>query len=924
MRQSQEIPDLGPVPRLIGRTGDCAHIDRLLQDAQSGSSAALVLRGAPGAGKTALLDYAEQRAGTCRVIRAAGVESEMELPFAGLHQLCAPLLDLLAQLPVPQRGALAAAFGLEVGDRPDRFLISLALLSLLADAAHDRPVLCLVDDAQWLDRASALALGFVARRLGNESILLIFAVRDPVGSDDLVGLPSLNVEGLSDEHARELLGSVIGAPLDEHVRARILDEARGNPLALLELPREAPLLSMADGIDFLSEMPVQSRIEESFRRRVRELPAATQQVLLLAAAEPTGAPGLLWRAAVEAGVSMDAVAPAVGSGLVELGARIVFCHPLLRSAIYQGATAEDRRGAHRALAAGTDAEVDPDRRAWHLARAALAPDEGIAAELERSAGRAQARGGMAAAASFLQGAAALTLDAQTLVRRSLEAAAAKQLAGAPEEALALLSTASEASLDALAQAKLVELRGQIALDLRRAGSAVRLLLEAARRLEDLDADRAREVYLEAFRAASVAGRLGGDIAVAADAARTAPRRAGASNGVDLLLEGLAIRYTDGYAASVPVLDRAVAAVPAAGDAPGQSVRWPWIARRIAPDLFDEDAWHELAVRNVQIARATGSLAVLPLALNYLSLLRCFEGRLDTAEILVEEADQIAAAIGIEPISFGRTLIAGCAGDPTVGLPLIASGDEFARAREEGVGLTFGEHARALLHNGLGEHEQALRPAQSASARDELMVSTWALSELIEAAARSGATDAAAQATELLAARAQVAGRNLGLGLAARAQALISGPGDAERHHLEAVQRLGRSRLMLEFGRARLLYGEWLRREQRRSDARGELRAAHEMFATMGAQAFAARARRELLAAGASVSDQVYAAGERLTAQEAQIAQFARDGLSNPEIAARLFISPRTVQYHLRKVFLKLDISSRGQLHRVLPTDLTMV
>jgi DNA-binding CsgD family transcriptional regulator len=907
---------------LIGRSAECGRLDRLLAGGRDGQSAVLVLRGAPGTGKTTLLEYAAESAPSYRVVRAVGVESEMELPFAGLHQLCGSLLDRLEHLPPPQRDALATAFGLRnSGDQPERFLISLAALSLLSDAAEELPLLCLVDDAQWLDRSSAQALSFVARRLEAEPLVLLFAVREPLELEDLARLPELWIEGLSDARARELLASVIGAPLDERVRARILAEAHGNPLALLELPRALSPADLAGGFGLPVGLPLHSRIEASFRRRVRQLPAATQQLLLVAAAEPTGDAGLLWRSATELGVSIAALASAEGEGLLELGARIVFRHPLLRSAIYQAAAADDRRDAHRALAAATDAEADPDRRVWHLAQAALGPDENVADELERSAGRAQARGGVAAAAAFLQRAAGLTLDPAARSRRALQAAGAKQLAGAPEEAMALLSTAADGPLGEFDRAVLRRLHGQIALDLRRGGEAVPLLLDAASRLESLDPGLARETYLEALRAASVAGRLGGDMLSAAQLARNAPAPSGPPRATDLLLDGLAIRFTDGYAASASALKQALAAVRAEGSSGGQSMRWPWIARRVAPDLYEGDTWHALATGNVQNARRAGALAVLPLALNLLSLVRCFEGELAAATALVDEADEIADATGTEPIAFGRILLAGCRGREAEGLALIEASEAPAVARGEGVVLTFGEHARALLYNGLGRHAEALAPAQRASALDELMLSVWSLPELVEAATRSARIDVATGAVERLAERTRAAGTELALGIEARARALVSDGAQAEELHREAVDRLGRCRFALDLARAHLLYGEWLRREQRRIDAREQLRTAHDMFASMGAEAFTQRARRELLATGETVRARTPDTGEQgLTAQEAQIAHLARDGLSNPEIGARLFISPRTVQYHLRKVFAKLEISSRNELHRAMPGD----
>ncbi|HET9737874.1 MAG TPA: AAA family ATPase [Solirubrobacteraceae bacterium] len=902
---------------LTGRTAECALLDRRLAAAHTGQSAVLVLRGEPGVGKTALLGYVAERAEGCRVVRALGVEAEMELPFAGLQQLCMPLLDGLERLPPPQRAVLDTALGRTSGAPPDRFLVGLAVLGLLSDTAEERPLVCLIDDAQWLDRSSAQVLAFVARRLQAESVVLLFAEREPVEHDELVRLPDLRVTGLSHADARDLLMSAISGPLDDRVRDQILAEARGNPLALLELPRDVPPALRAGGFGLPNARPLRGVIETSFRRRVQQLPAATQRLLLAAAAEPTGDPIVLWRAAAELGVPAQAIGHAEADGVVELGSRVVFRHPLLRSAIYRAAPVDERRSIHRALAAATDAVGDPDRRAWHLAHATIEPDEDVAGELERSAGRAQSRGGLAAAAAFLERAAALTPEPARRARRALRAAGAEQLSGAPEAALTLLSTAATGPLDELDRGELQRLHGQIAVDLRRGGEAVPLLLDAAKRLESLDPGVARDTYLEAVRAASIGGRLGSGVLAAAQAARAAPPPAGAPRPVDLLLDGLAVRFTDGYAASASTLKQALRALRDE-DHPGQGVRWPGFARRVAPDLFEDETWRAFAVRTVRIARETGALAVLPLALNYLAQLRIFEGELDAAEALLDEADAIADATGTTRIVIAALLLAGCRGDEARASALIEASGAEAIARGEGVILTFGEHARAVLHNGLGDYEAALAPAQSASARDELMVSVWSVPELIEAATRSRRTEIAAEALERLSERTRAAGTDLALGIEARSRALLSEGDVAEGLYREAIERLGRTRIRLDLARAHLLYGEWLRREGRRVDAREQLRAAHDMLATRGIKAFAERARRELWATGETVRKRTVETREELTAQEAQIARLAAEGRTNPEIGGALFISARTVEWHLRKVFPKLGITSRRELRRVLP------
>ncbi len=840
----------------------------------------------------------------------------MELPFAALHQLCAPLLDGLERLPPPQRNALDTAFGLHSGARPDRFLVGLAVLSLLSDAAEVQPLICLVDDAQWLDRSSAQVLSFVARRLQAESILLLFAERDQDELDELAGLPELRPQGLPEADARELLASANIGPLDERIRDRIIAEARGNPLALLELPRELSAASLAGGF----ALPLPSRIEASFRRQVEQLPTETQRLMLAAAAEPIGDPELLRRAAAELGIPMEAAAPAEADDLMVVGTRVNFRHPLLRSAIYRAATPEERRDAHGALAAATDPEVDPDRRAWHRAQAALAPDEDIAAELELSGSRAQACGGLAAEAALLERAAALTPEPGRRARRALDAARAKRLAGLPEAASALLTTAATEPLDELGGALVQRLRGQIALDLSRGGEAAPLLLDAARRLEPLDPALARETHLEALWAASVAGRLGGGVLEAAAAARAAPPAPDPPRVTDLLVDGLAVRFTEGYAASAPILKQALSTFRDEAGRDERDMLRSWMAARVAVELFDDETWDLLATRHVQIARETGTLSVLPATLNYLTGLRIAEGKLAAAAALLDEADAIAAATGNAPTVVARLALAACRGDEAQASILIEALEREAPARGDGAVLTAGEASRALLQNSLGHYEKALAAAQQASAQDELGASSLSLPELVEAAVRSGRPQVAADALERLSERTRAAGTEFALGLEARSRALLSEGATAEGLYREAIERLGRTRMRVEVARAHLLYGEWLRRENRRVDAREQLRSAHEMFSRMGADGFAERAARELLATGEKARKRRPDTRGDLTAQEAQIAQLAREGYSNPEIGAQLFISPRTVEYHLHKVFTKLAITSRTQLDAALPND----
>jgi DNA-binding CsgD family transcriptional regulator len=904
---------------LRGRRSELEALDRQLQRVRAGQSSVQVLRGEAGVGKTALLNYVAEQASGCRVARIAGVESEMELAFAGLHQLCAPMLDRLDGLPGPQRNALRAAFGLHDGDAPDRFLVALAVLTLLAEAAELEPLVCLVDDAQWLDRATAQTLAFVARRLLAERIAMVFAVREPNDVNELTGLPELVVGGLADGDARSLLASAMPGPLDERVRDQIIAETRGNPLALVELTRGLTPAELAGGFGLPDARPLASRVEETFVQRVRMLPRETQQLLLVAAAEPVGDVSLLWRAAERLGIRCDAGKPAEEAALIDLGIRVRFRHPLARSAAYRAAHFRDRQDVHRALAEATDPDTDPDRRAWHRAQAASGPDEAVASKLERSADRAQARGGTAAAAAFLARAAELTPDPGGRGRRALAAAQAQFDVAAWDEALELLDTAELAPLDELQRARLERLRAEIVFARTRGDDAPALLLDAARRLEPLDAAMARETHLEAMAAAMFAGRLGGKPGVreAAEAAQAAPAAPQPPRAIDLLLDGLATRFTDGYSEGVPQLQKALTAFRREEGLTARDVRWVWLACRLAQDLWDDELWYELATRALRAARETGALRVLPTAATYRACLHVHAGAFGPASSLIAETESIVDATGLAPLKLASLMLAAWRGNEAELVGLLEAGLPLARARREGMAEGVADWANALLYNGNGRYPEALAAAQRACEYDDVGPFAWALVELIEAGVRSGATDAASAALDRLSGRTQASGTDWALGIEAGSRALLSDDGDAEALYREAVERLARSRGVVHLTRAQLLYGEWLRRENRRVDAREQLRAAYERFNEIGAEAFAERARRELLATGETVPRRTVETRDVLTPQEAQIARMASDRQTNPEIGAKLFISPRTVEYHLRKVFTKLDISSRKELSSAL-------
>jgi DNA-binding CsgD family transcriptional regulator/tetratricopeptide (TPR) repeat protein len=849
----------------------------------------------------------------------------MELAFAGLHQLIAPMLDGVERLPTAQRDALLTAFGLARGAAPNRFLVGLAVLGLLSNVAAHEPLLCLVDDAQWLDDASAQVLAFVARRFVAESIAMIFAVRDPNDEQRFAGLPHLAVDGLGNDDARALLASVIRWPLDEQVRDRIVAETRGNPLALLELPRGLAPAQLAGGFGLPGVTSLPSRIEESFQRRLAPLPAATRRLLLLAAAEPLGDSVLLLRAADRLGIKAEAADAAESEGLVEFCVQVTFRHPLVRSAIYRSASPEQRREVHHALAEATDPQLDPDRRAWHFAQAAPGADEEVASELERCAERAQARGGLAAAAAFLERSAALTLEPGRRAGRALAAARVMAQSGAFDAALRLLATAEAGPLDPLQHAGAELLRGQIAFASSSGSDAPPLLLKAAKSFEPLDVGLARQTYLEALATAMYGRRFstctGAILREVAEAARAAPAVSQPLSGTDLLLDGLALLVTHGYPAAAPTLKRALGAFSSKETSAEEALRWLWCACPTAVRLWDDESWDLLSARYVRLARETGALGVLPIALNQRAGLHLFHGDFAAAAAVIEEAGPITEAMGSRLPPYSSLFLAAFRGDESELSELIEASTTEAVRRGDGVGLIAFDWATAVLDNGVGRYQDALAAAHRAAEDPVALVfPPWATVELIEAAARCGVPEQAAGALERLSEAARASGGDWALGVYAYGRALLSDGQSAECLYREAIERLGRTSIRTSLARAHLLYGEWLRRESRRIDAREQLRTAHEMFVTMGAEGFAERTRRELLATGETARSRATGAGSKLTAQEAQVAELARQGLSNSEIGARLFISPRTVEYHLHKVFTKLGVNSRVQLHRVLPIN----
>jgi DNA-binding CsgD family transcriptional regulator len=902
--------------RLYGRQAECETLTGLIDGVRRGTGAVLVVHGESGTGKTALLDHAAGLAADLRVVRAAGTESETELAHAGLCQLCGSMTGLLGRLPDPQREALEIVFGLRTGAAPDRFLLGLGVLGLLAESAAEGPLVCVIDDAHWLDRASRQALAFAARRLCAESVLVIFAVREP--GADLAGLPEAELGALPDPDARDLLASVVRWPLDERVREQIVAETSGNPRALTEVPLALPPVRLAGGFG-LPDAP-HGRVFRSLLRQIGDLPAPTRLLLLVAAADPTGDPVLVLRAAGNLGIAPEAAYPAAEAGLLSFGTRVVFRESAARAAAYQSAPPGDRRAVHRALAQATIQPADNDRRAWHQAKAAAGLDEDVAAELERTAEQAQARGGLPACAAFLERAVLLTTDAGQRSRRALAAATAMLEAGEPDGAAKLVDVAESGVLDDHWQARADLIRARLAFTQHRSGNVPRLLLDAAQRLGPSDPAQVRAAYLDAIRAVTFAGRLaapGGTVTEVARAARKAPK-AGRPGPADVLLDGLAAHLSGEHAEGVTILRRALSGFGRDLTA-AEQLRWLPTACVGALHNWDDLAWEGLSSRYVKLARAVGALGELPLALDWLGCLHLLSGELRAAEALTAEARAIAEIMGNRPAPYGALGLAAVRGRGDLALEMIDRAGQDAALRDEGLGVAAAKWAVAMLRNGQGRYDAALSAAEDAVLyAGPSPVAGWPAAELIEAASRAGEPARGAEAMGRLAEAAGAAGTDWALGIRARSRALLTDGEAAEDLYRLAIGHLGRSRARVDLARAHLLYGEWLRRENRRVDAREQLRRAHEMLAAIGADGFAERARRELLATGQTVRKRTPETDRDLTAQEAQIAARARDGQTNTEIGAELFLSPRTVEWHLRKVFAKLGITSRRQLRHALP------
>ncbi|PZF86254.1 helix-turn-helix transcriptional regulator [Jiangella anatolica] len=908
-----------PSPNLVGRQRECAELDDLLSRLRSGGSVVCAIRGEAGIGKSVLLDYLAERASGTTISRVQGIEADMELAWASLHQLCGPFLGEIDRLPGPQLDALRVAFGMASGDPPGRFLVGLAVLTLLTRASETRPVLVLIDDAQWLDRVSLQTLEFVARRLLAESVAFVFAVRDPEGAALLGGLPALRLEGLDRRPAGALLESVVEGRLEPRVRDRLVAETRGNPLALLELTRGRRAVELAYGPDASGSGSVSSRVEDDFARRLRSLPEHTRTLLLIAAAEPAGDAQLLVRAAERLGVTPDPV-PAAAAGLIQLAEPFQFRHPLARSAVYREAGLAQRRAVHRALAEATDPDHEPDRRAWHAAHAASAPDEEVAAALEAAAGRARQRGGVVAEGTLLQRAAELTPDQADRGRRALAAAEAYYSAAVPERATELATIADLCPLSPLDQARLDRLRAQILFALSRSDEAAPLLLDAAGQFEAQGSPLARETYLEAISATVFAGRVQGPYGALAAAtaalAATAPPSTSAAS--DLLLDGVATLLTGDRARGVPMLREALTALVDEELVSRDAImRWLFQAsiaqETFAHQLWDFHAWEVVSARAVRLSREIGALSTLPLALMFAAGVDFHRGDVAKAVGRVEEGFAISAATGHAPLTYASLVVTAWQGDEAATLAVLEQARRSATEHGEVSLLGVSGYVKGVLYNGLGRFDLALAGAREGVDHDGFNFTGWSLTEHVEAAVRCGETRQAAESLRRLTERTDDTGTAWARGIQARCEALLADGAAADALYRRALALLDSEGIAVQVARTHLLYGEWLRRTDQLAAARDQLRTAHRMFEEMHLAAFGERARRELAATGERARSRRPAATARLTTQEAQIAALAASGLTNPQIGAELFLSPHTVEWHLRKVYAKLGISSRRTL-----------
>lgn len=901
--------------RFLGRTAELAAVRDVVGRADGGDGGVLAVRGEPGVGKTSLLRTAVAVAGSARVSHIAAIESESDLQYAGLHLLLSPFMAGLAALPEPQRRAISTAFGLESGPAPQRFLVGLAALGLLTEAAAGQTVVCVVDDAQWLDRESADALAFVARRAGAGRIALLFGVRDPDGDGGPVfaGLPELRLEGLPADIARDLIS---GAHIDDRVAERLVAGTRGNPLALLELARELSAEQLTGAAALPDPLPVGRRLEEVFRRRVAAVPAATRTLLLVAAAETSDNAHLVWRAAGRLGAGRAAAVVAEERGFLVLGQRVGFRHPLLRSAVYHGASAEERRLAHAALAAE---EGDPDRRVWHRALAAVHPDEDLARDLERSARRAVDRGGYAASARLLGRAVELTTDEARRPGRLLAAARATLETGNPVAAEALLRRVAPlpgaGSGSGSGRAERLRLLAAIRFAQGQVRETVPLLLEAAELLLPDDERAARDTLFQALEAATWTGKA--DMTAVARAVRAlTPTAPDSASPTDLISAALTTRLLDGPEAAYPLYRRCVRSLLGSEDLRGFN-----LGSVLAGEMWDLEGLLALTSRWVELARTRGAHGALSLALLLRAIPELWRGNFTAAaEFGRAAADLSDLTTRQQGRTGGGVELLYCVTGPEQAAREAAGAHirEATAAGREHYGALVPHLALCQLEVALGDYPAALTHGRRVFAADTPgPTSANVLPELVEAAQRSGDPETARAALTRLHTVATASGTPVALGLLARSRALVADDDEAEKLYLEAIEHLEASAARPQTARAHLVYGEWLRRRRRRREARDSLRTALALFEAMGAEFYIRRARTELAATGARLRHRPVESAVHLTPQETRIARLAAAGAPNRDIAAQLFLSPSTVEYHLRKTFRKLGVTARGQLRDAL-------
>ncbi|KAA0100033.1 LuxR family transcriptional regulator [Mycolicibacterium sp. P1-18] len=903
----------------VGRRTELDVMAELVDAARHGRSGSVVLRATAGLGKTYLLDrVVDEYATDMQVIAISGIEAETVFDYAALQRLCSQLLGHVDRLPELQRRALKVAMGAESGDPPDPFLVGLAVVNLLSEAGAQRPLLCIVDDAQWIDDVSRQALGFAARRLQADRVAMIFATRD-ADAYHLDGLRQLRLPPLTDAESRTLLDAVLPGRLDHRVRDRLLGEAAGNPLALTEMPVTLTPGELAGGFGLVNPRTSPGSVEDVFTQRLQALPERTRLLLLIAAAEPAGEAGWLWAAAERLGLGVDDAAAAEAAGLVRLDTRIGFRHPLVRAAIYRSEPAAQRHRVHAALAETITGPDAADYRTWHRAHAISTPLEAIAAELVVSAERARHRGGIAAAAAFLTYSVELTPDAGTRARRALGAAAAKLDAGDIGAATRLVDTAAATTVDAGHHARVALMRARLAFASDRGREGPRLLLAAARELADLEPDASRDTYLEALMAAMIVGRLAedadGPVAVAV-AARRAPPPATPPRSVDLLLDALITRFTDGYVTAAPALKKALLAYLRDVHAGTADPRWHDVTNRICLDLYDFSAYAVLAGKQLEMLRAAGELTVLPAALTTLAAVHAIGGEFDAGQALLDEALVVASATGAPPHRSATAFLAAHRGDEELWRTSAGQTVSEGTDRGEGTELTVALLSKALLHNGLSWHEDALDACRSGLRYDDIGLYGCLLIETVEAAAYSGHHNEARDAAAELVTRATASPTESALGLAARATAIAKGAEATDVDFQQAIAHLERSPLAVYRARTHLVYGEWLRRHRGNGDAVAQLRLAHDLCTRIGADAFAERAARELEAAGGAAAQRNPRYDAGLTARERHISRLVRQGLGNAEVADKLLISHRTVEWHLRNIYNKLGVTSRRELRLV--------